>query len=691
MSLIVEAVQGAAEVRATFQQAISTLKDPKQFMVDWFGGRPSASGVAVSQTTALWNTAVYAAVRVLAESVAQLPLVVYERRAGGGRARVESHPLSHLLHTQPNAEMTSFDMRETMEAWLVTWGNGFAEVVRNKKLEVMEIVPLRPDRTRAVRENGVLSYEYRKPDGQVIPLRGPSADPRKLPTRVFHLHGLGFDGVTGYTPVRMHANAIGLGMALEEYGARFFSNDARPGGILMHPGELSQPARDNLRDSFNTDHQGLDKSHKIAILEDGLKWETIGVKPEEAQFLQTRKYQTTEIARIYRIPPHLLQDLERSTNNNIEQQSLEFVIYTMMPWLVRWEQAIATQLFLPEERSRFFAEFTVDGLLRGQLETRYKAYATARQNGWMNGDEIRQRENMNPLPDGQGQVFLVPLNLVPLKQLTEGDGNGADSRAEQRLLERGALFLGRGSLRSAAGRRRIQRAHLGIFREAAGRLVKREARAVRKLIKAHLNQRQGIPDFTTGLELLYDTWPDTVEQLMAPAVNALGEAVSELAATEIGITVEEVDQEGLQSFLKAYVGTLGVRYASSSLGQLNALVSASASELLVEAALEDRLDEWDEKRPDKVAARETVQAGNAATRHLWLAAGTAGLVWTLTGSSNCPLCENMSGKRVKGAASFLDAGDTVDGSGDTAPLKVRGSVKHPPLHQGCDCTIVPAG
>lgn len=219
--------------------------------------------------------------------------------------------------------------------------------------------------------------------------------------------------------MRLAREAIGMALATEEYGARFFGNGAKPGGVLEHPGKLSKEAQDRLRTSWNEMHQGLSKQHRIAILEEGMSYKQIGIPPEDAQFLETRKFQLNEIARIFRIPPHLVGDLERATFSNVEQQSIDFVVHTIRPWLVRWEQAIKLKLFTPTERRRFFAEFVADGLLRGDIKSRYEAYAIGRQNGWLSADDIRELENMNPLPDDTGKVYLVPLNMVPADKVYE--------------------------------------------------------------------------------------------------------------------------------------------------------------------------------------------------------------------------------------------------------------------------------
>ena len=236
---------------------------------------------------------------------------------------------------------------------------------------------------------------------------------------VLHLRGLGSNGIIGYSPIQLHRQAIGLTQAAEQFGATLFKNNARPAAVLEHPGELGADAQTRLRKSWEELHTGLENQHRIAILEEGMKLHEVGIPPDDAQFLQTRKFQTLEIARIYRMQPHLIQDLEHATFSNIEHQGIEFVVHTLRPWLVRWEQRILLQLFLERERDEFFAEFNVDALLRGDIASRYTAYATGRQWGWLSRNDVREKENMNPIAGGDD--YLSPLNMTPLNAAAQTD------------------------------------------------------------------------------------------------------------------------------------------------------------------------------------------------------------------------------------------------------------------------------
>ena len=375
----------------------------------FFGG--TTSGRPVTERSAMQMTAVYSCVRILAEAIAGLPLHVYRQSSDGAKVKALDHPLYRLLHDEPNPEMTSFVFRETLMTHLLLWGNAFAQVIRNGRDEVIGLYPLMPNRMTVGRdEAGRLYYEYQRmwnePTGRFETVTLAARD-------VLHIPGLGFDGLVGYSPIAMAKNAIGLAQATEDYGASFFANGAAPGGVLEHPGTIKDPAR--VRESWQATFGGARNGNKIAVLEEGMKYTPISVSPEQAQFLETRKFQINEIARIFRIPPHMIGDLEKSSFSNIEQQSLEFVKYTLDPWVIRWEQAITKTLLSPCEKPGVYVKFNVEGLLRGDYQSRMEGYAVARQNGWMSANDIRELENLDKIPaEAGGDLYLVNGNMLPL-------------------------------------------------------------------------------------------------------------------------------------------------------------------------------------------------------------------------------------------------------------------------------------
>lgn len=363
----------------------------------------TSSGKRVNEKTAMQMTAVYSCVRILSETLASLPLHIYEITDLGSK-KATNHYLYNLLHNEPNNEMTSFIFRETLMTHLLLWGNAYAQIIRNGKGDVLGLYPLMPDKMKVDRdENNTIFYEYTTNDGKV-----------KLTTQdVLHIPGLGFDGLVGYSPIAMSKNAIGMAIAAEEYGAKFFSNGATPSGILEHPGTVKNA--EILRESWTRGFSG-NNSHKVAILEEGMKYTPISISPNEAQFLETRKFQINEIARIFRVPPHMVGDLEKSSFSNIEQQSLEFVKYTLDPWVIRFEQAFNRRLLRDKEKSKFYIKFNLEGLLRGDYQSRMNGYAIGRQNGWMSANDIRKLENLDKIPKEEGgDLYLINGNMLPLK------------------------------------------------------------------------------------------------------------------------------------------------------------------------------------------------------------------------------------------------------------------------------------
>ena len=406
---------------------------PKNFY--HFSGWPfvfgrSSAGKNVNEFTAMQTTAVYACVRILAESIASLPLHLYEYD-GQGQKKAPEHPLYFLLHDSPNPEMTSFIFRETAMIHLLLFGNSFSQILRDGMGRVIGLYPLLPNHMSVDRdENGEIVYTY-TPINDSSPKIKSGRQIKLRRQDVLHIPGLGFDGLVGYSPIAMAKNAVGMTLACEDYGSAFFANGARPGGVLKHPGVLKDPSK--LRDSWQAVYGGTANTGKVVVLEEGVEYQPITIPPEEAQFLETRKFQIDEIARLFRVPPHMIGDLEKSSFNNIEQQSLEYVKYTLNPWVVRWEQSLQKALINPAERGKYFIKFNVDGLLRGDYQSRMAGYAVGRQNGWLSSNDIREMENMNPIPDEEGgNLYLINGNLTKLKDAgLFGKQNGGKNETKE--------------------------------------------------------------------------------------------------------------------------------------------------------------------------------------------------------------------------------------------------------------------
>ena len=416
----------------------------------YMGG--TTAGKNVNEKSAMQMTAVYSCVRILAEAVAGLPLHFYRYKPDGGKEKALDKTLYHLLHDEPNPEMSSFVFRETLMTHLLLWGNAYAQIIRNGKGEIIALYPLMPNKMTVDRdENGQIYYIYQRSSDEAGKEKASTV---YLTSRdVLHIPGLGFDGLVGYSPIAMAKNSIGLAMATEEYGAKFFANGAAPSGVLEHPGTIKDPAR--LRENWNSTFGGSANSGKVAVLEEGMKYTPISISPEQAQFLETRKFQINEIARIFRVPPHMVGDLEKSSFSNIEQQSLEFVKYTLDPWVVRWESSLNRSLLTKDEKKDYYFKFNLDGLLRGDYASRMNGYAVARQNGWMSANDIRELENLDRIPpELGGDLYLINGNMLPLGDAGAYAEKNKKEETDEEVLELEESDRKSGSARKSLGTRR---------------------------------------------------------------------------------------------------------------------------------------------------------------------------------------------------------------------------------------------
>lgn len=401
----------------------STITDPKQWLIDFFGGGNKAvSGVSVSPESAERLGTVFSCVNVISQDVASIPILTYKRQ-GRVKERARDHPAFKLLHDEANPYMTAMVFKETIMGHILLRGNGYANIEFNKKGYPVALWPLNPKLTEAVIDKGRLWYVTQLPSGEY----------RKLSHHeVLHIPAYSFDGIKGKSPIQVAIETIGLAIASESFGSRFFSNGARPSGVLEHPGVLGDNAQTNIRNSWNNIHKGLNNSHRIAILEEGMTYKQIGIAPEDAQFLETRKYQRSEICGLYRISPHKIADLERATFSNIEHSNIDHVVSTLRPWLIKWEQELNRKLFTDKESQVFFCEHLIDAMLRGDSKTRAEVYQKGRQNGYYSTNDILEMENRNPIDDPAADAYLVNGAMISIqtamtnttKNQDKGGGSG---------------------------------------------------------------------------------------------------------------------------------------------------------------------------------------------------------------------------------------------------------------------------
>lgn len=723
-------------------------QEPPDWFTRWFGGGwETTTGISVTPDSALGITAYWACVRVLAETLAMLPFGVYQKN-GRERREASDHYLHTVLHDQPNPEMTSFEFRETLMGHLATWGNAFAEIDWTNAGRVRGLWPIPPNRVKLDRVNGQLVY--------IVTLPKPDAQGRRelaLPAyRVWHLRGLSSNGLVGLTPVQLHKQALGLTLAAEEFGARWFGNGAIPGGVLEAPGALNDKAYSRLTKSWDEAHGGLSNAHRTALLEQGVKYHQIGIPPEDSQFLETRKFQVSEIARMHRMQAHKIGDLEKATFSNIEHLGIEFVTDTMMPWFVKWEQSAKRYLLLPSERAeRYYTKFNVNALLRGDAASRAAFYDIMRRNGVYNADDILEKEDENPLPDGKGQAYWMPLNMLevgdhltpnPSPKSGEGGGtpeniesvkglNGAQIKAAIDILT--ALVAGT-MVKGAAIELLIslgidpEKAEQMVNDTLAGNLEPVESKSARSVsaIEVRAKNAATMRHRLIGQyqKMFNDTFSRVVRRerndVMAQAKKTLPKRSvadfqnwldqfyrdheawtfdqvmpvydSYLTAVRDAVGDEvgkDATEVDMDKFLRSYVGNFARRYSRKQYLDLTAKFDAWMAEKNADELVE-LLDGLFEGWLDERPADYASDEGVRANNGF--AKGLYGALGFLAlrwvnTGESCPYCDSLDGMTIEINSWFLDVGDFQPEGAET-PIHITSRVGQPPAHRGCDCMIV---
>lgn len=649
-------------------------RDPA--LAELFGLRRTVAGVDVTPESAMQLSAVFSCVKVLRESLSQLPLLLYERLEPKGKRRAVEHPLFRVLHRRPNPEMTRVEFVEMMMTNALLRGSALAEITTNRAGAVSALWPIPTQRVTPLRtRRGKLIYQVELPSG---PPRTLSED------QVLHVRTPGSAGVMGQSIIAQNRNAIGLGMAAEGFGAAFFANGLTPSAVVTHEKTLSEPAQQNLRKSFDRFHGGLEQKHRLLLLEEGMKYQTVTIPPEDAQFLETRKFNRSEIAGMFRVPPHLIADLERATFSNISEQDLGYTKHTIGPWAVRWEQALLVSLLTEREQDRYFAEFLVDALLRADIQKRYEAYSQGRNWGWLSANDVRELENMDPVEGGD--EYLIPLNMIPTSEAGDAGPGSEPSRSADPESRSGGVVVPE---RTDAERRSIARIRhrearnfSKVFRRGAEQLVRGDVREVRKIIAQAFGERDRVL-FSDAIARHYSSpeFRAFIERHLGGVFETFAQSASSRALEELGVDADGL--EGFEAFAAALLHAFGTRYIQSSQGQLLSIASEAEDP---EAALETRLGEWIEKRPDKIARRESIQAGNAAARETYRRVGVTRIRWVTLGKT-CPFCTQFAGKVVSIEEHFAPPGAALEAPG-RSNLYFTNGLSHPPLHAGCDCQVV---
>ena len=684
---------------------ITRMLAPEQRKAAWddywytpVGGVATNAGVRVDTDQAMRCAAVFACVRILSESIGSVPCKLYRQLPEGGKEVARDHPMHRLVHQEPSPQMTPLTFFETVMAHLATRGNAYCVMERDRLgRQVKSLEMLSPMSVEAkLRKDGDLEYHVKAENGKTEVYQRD---------QMLHIPAFAWDGLRGLAPIEYMRESVGLALAAEEFGARYFSQGTHTGAVVTVPDGVTrdQEQATKFREDLDRAHQGLGKSHRAIVLPFGTTYQPISIAMNDAQFLETRRFQKADIASIFRVPLHLIQEHEKSTSwgTGIYQMTLGFVQYTLRPWAVRIEQALNQQLLSEAEREVYFFEFNLDALLRGDLDAQAQWFAQAIQYGIMSRNEVREILNRNPVEGGD--VYLTPLNLgvpgagpVPMAPSAQPAPPAGDAEPQRAACDCGHEHRVPGSPKDAekrTNRPSIQRSYIRVIRDAMERVMRRERNDIIQGAGKVLRNR-GVGDLERFIDEFYAGHQEFTREQITPAFTALAEAVGSAAMREVNQTWEWSPE--LQEWLAAYIRAFAERHSLRSRQQLLDLIAATVAEDGdVLEALSVRFDEWESgvadsaaTRAEKIAAENATRLGEGFSREAFFAAGVVSLVWVATGSDTCPYCQGLDGRVVGREGSFLSAGEAF-APGGAEPLVPSTNVMHPPAHAGCDCLIIP--
>lgn len=462
--------------------------------------------ISVSEISAINHVNVFACVRAIAETMSSLPFPVYSRLPNGGKQRLRDHGAYQILNVTSDGEIDSMQWREALAAHALTWGNGYSEIEFSRGGDPLKTHLIPPNKVEPERtKTGEIKY---KVEGSEV----------RIPSwKMIHVSGMGFDGVKGYSPIKIGKEAIRLSISTELFGNSWFDNGSRGQGVIKHPETLSADTQAKLRKQIEKVHRGPRNSHKWIILEEGMNMESLGTPPEDAQFLGTRLFQLQEICRLYRISPVVVQDLSRSTFSNNEQEMISFVVHTLRPWCRRIENQINRKLFRESERNQLFAEHVIDGLLRGDRATRDASYAVGRQWGWYSADDVLELENRNPLPDRQGTTYLVPQNMIDAASFlkkAEAPQEEPNEEPQDEAPQEEPTQEPNNTDEEATDNTEAVQASLDCVRDNIDRMLRREVESIRKASRKP-------SEFLNLMDAFYQNHHHMVFRAVMPSLTAL--------------------------------------------------------------------------------------------------------------------------------------------------------------------------
>ena len=606
---------------------------------DAFIGQETSSGIKLTDDKIMGIPAVFACVRVLSESIASLPLITYQRMAGDDKRRAKDFSLYSILHDSPNPLMTAFELREMMVGHLALRGNAYCFIEREDGT-IVALWPLNPKNIKVEIQGRDLIYIHQS-DG----------DEKKYQSEdILHIRGLSSDGIIGYSPLTMLRDTFGAAKAVGNYADNYFKNDASPGGILTTDQDLGDNAED-LRNAWNKGFRGSGNKHKVAILGGGLRWESVGISPQDSQMIESQKFSVIQIARIFRVPLNLIMDYDRSTYSNVTEQNRSFLVHTLTPWLERIEQAIFRSLLTEQEKMRYFVEHLTHNFLRGDTKERYEAYQIARQTGFLSVNEIRKFENMNSVEGGDSYE-------TPQVQVTQ-----QKALREQK------------ELRGIDRRDRIAENFRPLILDAASQIVRRESLQIKKRIQKEKRYAEN-ESFRTWLENFYEQiMPEVIDLKMSPVLKSYAQEIQQASELEVG--AKKFDME---EFINKHAETYRIGHIASSQNQLLDQLEKSGLD-----AVEKRADDWmtDEHRANKITNDQVVKTASLVFAEVAFLGGYK--IMSNTRGKSCPWCQSLNGKIVGRGQPMLKAGDWESTKGEL--MTVRRPKISPAYHRGCDCFL----
>ena len=632
----------------------------------------SLAGINVNEKKAMQFIAFFSCIRVISESIAVLPLKTY--KDSENKEIAKDHPVYKLLKKKPNSKMTIYTLKQITGYHLTTWGNAYWYIEFDERLRLKEIIPLLPDRT-----NPILT-----PSGDII--YSTTVDNQQMNLRsdqVCHFKGPSMDGIVGLSLLSLLKETIGLGLAANEYGARFFGQGTHIGGVLESPNKLSDIAYERLKKDMET-NGGITNSHKLKILEEGLTFKRLGLPPGDSQFLETRKFQTEELARFFRVPPHKIGDLSKTSYNSIEQQDIEFFKDTLTPYLTMMEQEINSKIFIYKDEDLYFVEHDINAILRGDVKTRYEAYAIARQWGWLSANDIRKKENEPPIEGGN--VYLSPMNMTPSTELGKPSPDPLESK--RHLLHFETMNVAnvdekrhsKVEVRNANKRFLLSSSYKQKFSTVIEEFTRTEIQEFKRQVKKHSDSRSGIEDLFKEIKDFYNQHRSEIETKYSQKMNEYLSELRHILEEELGqkINFKEFNED-IEKYLNSYVN----RHITSNMDGLNEIIKAQTE--LNNKDIENSLDELGQRSVSSEAMEESNRLGNyfAVVSYKFFQRKAK---WVTTGSSSCPICRKMDGKIVSAGKPFIRKNDEIK-LGDSV-FSSGYDRKHAPLHNGCDCIVI---